>query len=43
MTDGIAVFVVEDEALVRMDAVDQLHDEGFKVFEASNAHEAIAF
>lgn len=43
MTDGIAVLVVEDEALVRMDAVDQLHDEGFKVFEASNANEAITF
>jgi CheY-like chemotaxis protein len=42
MTDGIAVLVVEDEPLVRMDTVDQFEDEGFQVFEASNANDAIA-
>jgi len=37
----IAVLVVEDEVLLRMGMVDHLEDEGFEVFEASNADEAI--
>jgi CheY-like chemotaxis protein len=41
MDDRIAVLIVEDEALIRMDLIDQLEDEGFEVFEASNAGEAI--
>jgi CheY-like chemotaxis protein len=39
--DGITVLVVEDEALVRMDITILLEAEGFRVFEASNADEAI--
>ena len=35
------VLVVEDEALVRMDIVNQLEDEGFTVLEAGNADVAI--
>jgi CheY-like chemotaxis protein len=42
MTTPIAVLVVEDEILVRMDIAGQLEDEGFIVFEASNADQAIA-
>lgn len=42
MSNRISVLVVEDEALVRMDIVDQLEDEGFEVFEAANADQAIA-
>jgi CheY-like chemotaxis protein len=42
MTDQISVLVVEDEALIRMDIVDQLEEEGFKVFEAASATQAIA-
>lgn len=38
----VAVLVVEDEPLVRMDVVDQLADEGYVVFEAGNADEAVA-
>ena len=41
MTPGIAVLVVEDEALVRMDIVGYLEDEGFVVYEAGNADQAI--
>lgn len=41
MTDPIAVLVVEDEVLIRMDMTGQLEDEGFVVFEASNADQAI--
>ena len=41
MTDPIAVLVVEDEVLVRMDMTGQLEDEGFVVFEASKADQAI--
>lgn len=36
------VLVVEDETLVRMAIVDHLQDEGFTVFEASDADEALA-
>ena len=38
----IVVLVVEDEPLVRLDIVEHLSDEGFEVFEAGNADEAIA-
>ncbi len=41
MTSPVSVLVVEDEALVRMGIVDYLEDQGFAVFEASNADEAI--
>lgn len=37
----IAVLVVEDEPLVRMDIVDQLTDEGYAVFEAGVAGQLI--
>jgi len=40
--NGITVLVVEDEALVRMDIVQSLEDEGFQVLEASNADDAIS-
>ena len=40
--EQIAVLVVEDETLIRMDIVDQLEDEGCTVFEAANADQAIA-
>jgi two-component system, response regulator PdtaR len=36
------VLIVEDEFLLRMDAVDMLRNGGFEVVEASNADEAIA-
>jgi CheY-like chemotaxis protein len=35
------VLVVEDEFLIRMDAVDALGDAGFEMLEASSADEAI--
>jgi CheY-like chemotaxis protein len=38
---GISVLVLEDEPLVRMDIVMSLEADGFTVFEASNADEAI--
>ena len=38
----IAVLIVEDELLVRMDIADYLIGDGFEVFEAKNAAEAIA-
>ena len=38
----ISVLVVEDEFLIRMDLVDFLSGEGFEVFEAAHADEAIA-
>jgi CheY-like chemotaxis protein len=41
MNDKIAVLVVEDEPLILLDIVDQLQAEGFKVFEAMNADQAI--
>jgi CheY-like chemotaxis protein len=41
MADRIAVLVVEDEPITRMDVVEQLEEGGFKVFEASNADKAI--
>lgn len=42
MSEKIAVLVVEDEPLVRIDVVDQLEDEGYHVFEAATADQAIA-
>jgi CheY-like chemotaxis protein len=36
-----AILVVEDEALIRLNAVDFLTDEGYVVLEAANADEAI--
>lgn len=36
-----AVLVVEDEVLVRMMIADELRNAGFKVIEASNAHEGL--
>jgi CheY-like chemotaxis protein len=36
------VLIVEDESLLRMDAVDMIRDAGFEVLEAANADEAIA-
>jgi CheY-like chemotaxis protein len=41
MTDILAVLVVEDEALILMNIVDQLEDEGFRVYQAPNADAAI--
>ena len=41
MTDKISVLVVEDEALIMLDIVDQLEAEGFIVFQAENADVAI--
>lgn len=37
----IAVLIVEDEPLMRMDIADALEDGGFLVFEAANADDAI--
>jgi CheY-like chemotaxis protein len=36
------VLIVEDEILLRMDAVDMIADAGFEVVQAANADEAIA-
>jgi len=36
------VLIVEDEAIVRLDAIDSLTHAGFRVIEAANADEAIA-
>ena len=41
MAEKIAVLVVEDEPITRMDVVGQLEEDGFKVFEAPNADRAI--
>lgn len=42
MTTAIQILVVEDEPLLRMDIVDHLSDQGFHVFEAGDADEAIS-
>lgn len=39
--DSRAVLVVEDEAIIRMSAVSLVEDEGFRVFEAASADEAM--
>lgn len=39
---AIIILVVEDEPLIRFDAVDALHDAGFAVVEAGNADAALA-
>lgn len=41
MHDPIAILVVEDEAIIRMDVAGQIEAEGYQVFEAANADEAI--
>jgi two-component system, response regulator PdtaR len=41
MANQIAVLVVEDEALTRLDIVDYLEQDGFKVYECANADQAI--
>ena len=40
-TKGPVVLIVEDEFLLRMDAVDMIAAAGFEVIEAANADEAI--
>jgi CheY-like chemotaxis protein len=42
MNNKITVLVVEDEALLRMNTVDELTEQGLSVMEAANAKEAIA-
>ena len=37
----VAILIVEDEVLVRLELVDLVEEAGFRVFEASNADEAI--
>ncbi|KPF72080.1 chemotaxis protein CheY [Bosea sp. AAP35] len=39
----IVVLVVEDEPIIRLDAVSLIEDAGYEVLEASNADEAIQF
>ena len=41
MISTISVLVVEDEALVRMDVSDRLSEDGFEVYEAATADDAI--
>jgi two-component system, response regulator PdtaR len=41
ITTPIRVLVVEDEAFIRMDAVEMLRAAGFDILEAANADEAI--
>ncbi|UXN68008.1 response regulator (plasmid) [Devosia neptuniae] len=41
MTGPIVVLVVEDDAITRINIVDALHDEGFKVHEAPTSEEAL--
>ena len=41
MHNGSAILVVEDIGLIRLDAVDMAEREGFLVFEAANADDAI--
>ena len=42
VTPRIAVLVVEDEAIIRMDIAGQLSDAGYDVFEAGTADEAVS-
>jgi CheY-like chemotaxis protein len=39
----IAILVVEDEALPRLDLVETLSEEGYEVFEASDGHQALGY
>jgi CheY-like chemotaxis protein len=41
MKEKTVILVVEDEAIIRMGAVQMLEDAGFAVVEASNAHDAM--
>jgi CheY-like chemotaxis protein len=41
MDKKTVILVVEDEAIIRMGAVQMLEDAGFEVVEASNAHDAL--
>jgi len=41
MSDRISVLVVEDEAMILLDIATQHEADGFKVYEASNADDAI--
>jgi len=41
MSPKVSVLVVEDEVLIRMDIADSLAQDGYEVFEAGNADEAI--
>lgn len=41
ITTPIRVLVVEDEAFIRMDAVEMLRAAGFDILEAANADEAV--
>jgi len=41
MPNKVSVLVVEDETLIRLEFVFQLEAEGFEVFEAANADQAI--
>jgi two-component system, response regulator PdtaR len=40
--NAVAVLVVDDEPLVRMDLASTIEDAGFRVYEAANADDAIA-
>ena len=42
MMSKLVVLIVEDEPLLRMDAVDFIEEAGFEVIEAAHAEEAIA-
>ena len=42
MTKKTVILVVEDEAIIRMAAVEMLEDAGFAVVEANDAHDALA-
>jgi CheY-like chemotaxis protein len=42
MSKKTVILVVEDEAIIRMGAVQMLEDAGYAVVEASNAHDAMA-
>jgi two-component system, response regulator PdtaR len=41
LRQSVAILVVEDEPLIRMSVAATIEDAGFKVYEASNADEAI--
>ena len=42
MAQKTVILVVEDEAIIRMGAVQMLEDAGFTVVEAGNAHDAVS-